>query len=127
MGCIREPAPGPGPDPNDSIPIAKSNSELLCIEWLVDEAYVDGNTPDLSSKGLRVEFNSAGTYTVFLKDGSSFNGDWKFLENETKIDIDEGGQFHQTWTIQELDESKLDVKFISPFTAQNAQWFMIPN
>jgi hypothetical protein len=101
-----------------------TNSALLMKKWLVDKAYVDGTTPDVSSKGLKIEFEDAGVYTLFLKTGSTNKGTWKFIENETKIDIDEGGQWHQTWTIQELSDSMLDVKFVSPFTGQNAQWIM---
>lgn len=92
--------------------------------WLVSEAYVNGSTPDQSSEGLKVEFKANNAYTLFLKNGSTFDGTWEFIENETKIDIDKSGQYPQTWTIEELSETTLDVTFISPFTQQNAHWIM---
>ncbi|MBR9860578.1 hypothetical protein GYB22_07465 [bacterium] len=122
----KTPAPGPAPDPQDSTPVMKTNTELLCIKWIVDEAYVDGSTPDNSSKGLKIEFFSTNDYRLTQKNGSTFDGTWFFDSNETVIEVDKQGQFPQTWNIQTLDENKLDVKFVSPFTQQNAQWIMIP-
>lgn len=125
--CSDEPVATPivdQTDNNDSSDQTASNHDLIMRHWVVEEAYVNGSTPDVSSKGLEIEFKSNKAYTLFMKDGSTFDGTWEFIDNETKVDIDKNGQFHQTWTIQELSKTKLDVKFVSPFTHQNAQWIM---
>ncbi len=125
--CSDEPNPVPAIDNTDTTGDSNetpTNNELLKRRWVVDEAYVNGTTPDVSSKGLELDIKGNSAYTLFLKDGSTYEGTWKFIENETKVELDEGTQFHQTWTIQELSKTKLDVTFVSAFTQQNAQWIL---
>lgn len=125
QSCSDDSAPAPAPNQQDTTNNTEpGNSELLMRKWSVEEAYVNGSTPDASSKGLSVEFKEMGVYTLFLKDGSTFDGTWEFIESETKIDIDKNGQYPQTWTIGTLDKTTLDVTFVSPFTQQNARWVM---
>lgn len=101
----------------------KTNTEILAKKWIVDEAYVNGTTPDMSSKGLTFDVRSDGSYTL----STGYVGTWEFIENDTKILWDESQSFSQTFTLDKFKEDLIDATFVSGFTGQNARWIMIPN
>lgn len=125
--CGKDDSTDPTPTNNNggnNNPPAKTKTEMLAKKWIVDEAYVDGSTPDNSSKGLTLDIRADGSYT--LKGG--YIGTWEFEENETKINFDKNKpQYNQIFTLVEFTDTKIDATFISAFTGQNARWVMIPN
>jgi len=100
----------------------KTNTEILAKKWIVDEAYVNGTTPDGSSKGLKFDIRADGSYTL----STGYIGTWEFIEDETKILWDKSKSFTQTFTLDEFKEDLIDATFVSGFTGQNARWVMIP-
>lgn len=100
----------------------KTRTEILAKKWIVDEAYVNGSTPDNSSKGLTLDVRADGTYTL----STGYIGTWEFLENESKILWDKDQHFKQTFTLDKFEEDLIDATFISGFTQQRARWVMIP-
>lgn len=108
---------------NNNDPV-KTGTEMLAKKWIVDMAFVNGSTPDLSSKGLTLDVRTDGTYTL----STGWIGTWEFEDNETKINWDKNTpQFNQVFTLQEFTDTKIDATFISAFTGQDARWIMIPN
>jgi len=107
---------------NTDTTVVKTKTEMLAKKWIVDEAYVNGTTPDNSSKGLTLDVRSDGTYTL----STGYIGTWEFESNETKINWDKGTSFNQVFTLQIFTDTKIDATFVSAFTGQNARWIMIP-
>ncbi len=108
---------------NTDTTITKTKTQMLAKKWIVDEAYVNGSTPDNSSKGLTLDVRADGSYTL----STGYVGTWVFESNETKINWDKGTQFNQVFTLQEFTETKIDATFISAFTGENARWLMVPH
>ena len=102
--------------------IVKTKTEMLAKKWVVSEAYVNVNTPDNSSKGLKFDIRPDGTYTL----STGYVGTWEFQSNETKINWDKGTQFNQVFTLNEFTDTKIDATFKSAFTGQDARWVMTP-
>lgn len=110
---------------NNDLP-AKTKTEMLAKKWIVDEAYVNGTTPDNSSKGLMFDIKADGSYHL-SKPNYNYDGTWEFQDNETKINFDKGTQVNQVFTLKEFTDTKIDATFVSAFTGQDARWVMIPN
>jgi len=96
--------------------------DTLKGNWVVMEAKHNGS-PDFSSKGLKLNFKTNGTYTLV---GNGYAGTWEFLENKTKVLIDKSTpEFKTTWTLVKITNKNLEITFKSPFTGGNAEWKMI--
>jgi len=108
--------------PSDDTTKGKTKTEMLAKKWIVDEAYVNVNTPDNSSKGLKFDIRSDGTYTL----STGYVGTWEFISNKTKINWDKGTQFNQVFTLNKFTDTKIDATFKSAFTGQDARWVMTP-
>ena len=113
--------PGDTISPGDTT-IGKTKTEMISKKWIVDEAYVNVNTPDNSSKGLKFDIRADGTYTL----STGYVGTWEFQSNETEINWDKGTQFNQVFKLNKFTDTKIDATFKSAFTGQNARWVMIP-
>lgn len=130
QSCKKDEGVDPDPDPKEDttktdttdITPTKTNTEILSKKWIVDEAYVNGSTPDVSSKGLTLDVRADGSYTL----STGYVGTWEFIEDETKILWDKGQAFTQTFTLDKFEEELIDATFVSGFTGQNARWVMIP-
>ena len=72
----------------------RTKTQMLAKRWIVDEAYVDVNTPDASSKGLILDVRADGSYTLV---STGYIGTWEFEDNERKINWDKGTQFNQVF------------------------------
>lgn len=126
-GCGNDDSPEPATTNNtnnNNNPPAKTKTEMLAKKWIVDEAYVNGSTPDNSSKGLTLDIRADGTYTL----STGYVGKWEFENNETKINFDKHmPQYNQVFTLVEFTDTKINATFISAFTSENARWVIIPN
>lgn len=104
-----------------NVVINENPVKIISRLWVISEAYGNGN-PDPGTQGKTIEFFMDGTYTF---DGS-FNGVWKFTNNNTRVLIDEGESFEQDWKITTLTTQKFEVEFKSPFDGSNLRWVMEP-
>jgi len=83
----------------DTIP--KTKTEMICsATWIYNQYYINYNGAntilayqrnkpvilyDLSKSKLK--YNTDGTYTETLESGINVSGTWRFIENETKIEL----------------------------------------
>jgi len=98
-----------------------SKTDMLARTWQVDEAifqqaaitataYKKGASSNLADfSKLRLTFNSNGTLSSTDEGGVSSQGTWKFLNSETQLEIKEGTDPAQVFTIGRLSTSNLDV------------------
>ena len=118
-------------------PTTKTKIEILTSHtWMYDEyfRFYNGTTPTLYfKKGRtnnyldltlnRVTFRTDGTYTEITETGSTLNGTWKFLNNETQVQVvNSVGTF--TSTIIILDDTKYH--WFDPINSNGTFGEMIP-
>lgn len=96
-----------------------SKMELVSQSWNIDTAYHDG-VHDASSTGKYISFQSSGSYDF----NGSFQGNWYFTQDSSKLIIDDGTSFQQDWTIKDLSVERFEANFNSPFTGKPAVWIM---
>jgi hypothetical protein len=115
---------------------SKSKTELLTAKpWIYDEYYRNfnsgspvlyykrGSTNNLINLNLnKVTYRADGTYTETDENGTTFNGTWKFLSNETQVQVvNPVGTY--TSTIETLDDQKYN--WLDPTTSNGTQGKMI--
>ena len=125
FGCRDEPVyqEQKKPEPKDTIAPPKVNlTDTISRVWVVTEAEFNG-TPDGSSKGLVFNIKKDQSF-VFVRNGRI--GTWKFIENDTKVILDDGTAYKTTWTIETLTSKKLQVKVKYAITSGSGEWTLIP-
>ena len=99
----------------------RTKTELLTARtWLINEAlaansigtvtiYRKGNAANAEDLSLfRLTLSSNGTYRLVDTDGDSGNGTWKFTDNETKLNLDDGDAL---WEVLTLTETNFDARY----------------
>jgi len=115
----------------------KTRLELLTSKtWIYSEYYRETNTssPVLyykrgNSSNLinldpdKVTYRTDGTYTEITETGATLNGTWKFLNNETQVQVVNSAGTYSS-TIVTLDDQNYD--WLDPTTSNGTSGKMIP-
>jgi hypothetical protein len=102
---------------------APTKTDLLARTWQADEAIIQQGAITLTAykKGgsnnladfskFRLIFKKDGTFNSTDADGTAAQGTWKFVNNETQLEIKEGSDPIQLINILKLTSTNFDVSF----------------
>ncbi|SFF46322.1 hypothetical protein [Thermoflexibacter ruber] len=102
---------------------APTKTDLLARTWQADEAtiqqgavsitaYKKGGSSNLADfSKFRLIFKKDGTFNSTDTDGAAAQGTWKFVNNETQLEIKEGSDPIQLINILKLTSTNFDLSF----------------
>lgn len=103
---------------SNSDPAPPTKTELITARPYKVQAIAVANGADVTQNVgvVSVKYGIDGSVTQTLKDGSTNTGTWKWLGNETQIDVTTKAFGKSTWRIIELNDQVFN-KVTSDFTS----------
>lgn len=102
---------------------APTKTDLLSRTWQADEAtiqqgaitltaYKKGGSNNLADfSKFRLTFKKDGTFNITDANGTTAQGTWKFVNNETQLEVREGSDPIQLINILKLTSTNFDLSF----------------